>query len=112
MSSGTNDSSTWCSTETKALVRFDELSGSIEGQTLVGLHEFPDPSDTLPFDEHRMVWTICHLPVGTETSLGCGKPGCQNSVSAMVGSSTASYGSALSFRDPDNIALEFFTPAL
>ncbi len=26
----------------------------VEGQTLVGLHEFPDPSDTLPFDERRI----------------------------------------------------------
>jgi catechol 2,3-dioxygenase-like lactoylglutathione lyase family enzyme len=26
----------------------------VEGQTLVGLHEFPDPSDDLPFDERRI----------------------------------------------------------
>ena len=25
----------------------------VGGQTLVGLHQFPDPSDTLPFDERR-----------------------------------------------------------
>jgi glyoxylase I family protein len=26
----------------------------VAGQTLVGLHEFPDPSDALPFDERRI----------------------------------------------------------
>jgi catechol 2,3-dioxygenase-like lactoylglutathione lyase family enzyme len=26
----------------------------VGGQTLVGLHQFPDPSDTLPFDERRI----------------------------------------------------------
>jgi glyoxylase I family protein len=26
----------------------------VEGQTLVGFHEFPDPADNLPFDERRI----------------------------------------------------------
>ena len=99
-------------TETKALARFDELSGSSKARRSSGFMSSPTHPTPCPSMSVELVWTICPSPVGTETSLGCGKPGCQNSVSAMVGSSDASYGSALSFRDPDNIALEFFTPAL
>jgi catechol-2,3-dioxygenase len=84
----------------------------VEGHTLVGLHEFPDPSDSLPFDERRI--GLDHLSFACSgrdqleawavrlSELGIGNGGIVD----------ASYGSALSFRDPDNIALEFFTPAL
>ena len=77
------------------------------GQTLVGLHQFPD-GRTEPFDERRV--GLDHLAFACanrseleqwETKLG--ELGIDNG-----GIVDASYGSGLSFRDPDNIALEFF----
>ena len=102
---------------TKARVRFDELSGLSKvrpswGQTLVGLHEFPDPSDTLPFDERRI--GLDHLAFACSGrdeleawEIRLSELGIDNG-----GIVDAGYGAALSCRDPDNIALEFFTPAL
>ena len=77
------------------------------GHTLVGLHQFPD-GRTEPFDERRV--GLDHLAFACanrselerwETKLG--ELGIDNG-----GIVDASYGSGLSFRDPDNIALEFF----
>ena len=84
----------------------------VEGQTLVGLNEFPDRSDALPFDERRI--GMDHLAFACRdrdelevwevrlSELGIGNGGIVD----------AGYGSALSCRDPDNIALEFFIPAI
>jgi glyoxylase I family protein len=80
------------------------------GQTLVGLHEFPDPADAGPFNERRL--GLDHL------AFACANRG---ELDAWVGRLDAlgvrhggvvdaGYGSGLSFRDPDNIALEFFAP--
>jgi glyoxylase I family protein len=84
----------------------------VDGQTLVGLHEFPDPSDTLPFDERRI--GLDHLAFACR-----GRDeleGWENRLSELGidngGIVDAGYGSGLSCRDPDNIALEFFAPAL
>lgn len=80
------------------------------GGTLVGLHQFPDPANAGPFDERRV--GLDHLAFACanrkeledwETRLG--ELGIANG-----GVVDASYGSGLSFRDPDNIALEFFAP--
>ena len=79
------------------------------GRTLVGLHQFPD-GRAGPFDERRV--GLDHLAFACanrgeleqwETKLG--ELGIENG-----GIVDASYGSGLSFRDPDNIALEFFAP--
>ena len=84
----------------------------VEGQTLVGLHKFPDPSDTLPFDERRI--GLDHLAFACRGrdeleawEIRLSELGIDNG-----GIVDAGYGAALSCRDPDNIALEFFTPAL
>jgi catechol-2,3-dioxygenase len=84
----------------------------VEGQTLVGLHEFPDPSDTLPFDERRI--GLDHLAFACSGrdeleawEIRLSELGIDNG-----GIVDAGYGAGLSCRDPDNIALEFFTPAL
>ncbi len=83
----------------------------VDGQTLVGLHEFPDPSDTLPFDERRI--GLDHLAFACR-----GRDeleGWENRLLELGidngGIVDAGYGSGLSCRDPDNIALEFFAPA-
>jgi glyoxylase I family protein len=84
----------------------------VEGQTLVGLHEFPEPSDTDPFDERRIGLDHPAFACGSrdaleEWELRLSELGIDNG-----GIVDAVYGSALSFRDPDNVALEFFTPAV
>ncbi len=82
----------------------------VGGQTLVGFHEFPDPSDDLPFDERRI--GLDHLAFACTS---------RNDLEAWVarleelgvthgGIVDADYGSGLSCRDPDNISLEFFAP--
>lgn len=79
------------------------------GSTLVGLHEFPDPVKD-DFNERRP--GLDHL------AFACGDRGELEQWQARLdelgikhgGIVDAGYGSGLSFRDPDNIALEFFAP--
>ncbi len=71
----------------------------VEGQTLVGLHGFPDPSDAIPFDERRIGLDHLAFTCSDRDELENG------------GIVDADYGAGLSCRDPDNIALEFFTAA-
>lgn len=80
------------------------------GGTLVGLHQFPDLNSGEAFNERRV--GLDHLAfackdreelAGWERRLG--ELGISNG-----GIVDAPYGSGLSFRDPDNIALEFFAP--
>jgi catechol-2,3-dioxygenase len=79
-------------------------------QTLVGLHQFPDLADARPFDERRL--GLDHL------AFACTNRGELEQWKARLdelgipngGVVDAPYGSGLSFRDPDNIALEFFAP--
>jgi len=82
----------------------------VGGQTLVGLHEFPDPADAVPFDERRLgldhlAFACAHRAELEEWQARLDELGVANG-----GIVDAAYGSGLSFRDPDNIALEFFAP--
>ena len=78
--------------------------------TLVGLHQFPDLKSQEAFDERRP--GLDHL------AFGCANRGELEKWEARLdelgikhgGLVDAGYGSGLSFRDPDNIALEFFAP--
>jgi glyoxylase I family protein len=80
------------------------------GGTLVGLHQFHDADPGNDFDEHRL--GLDHL------AFGCADRGELESWQAHLdglgikhgGIVDASYGSGLSFRDPDNLPLEFFAP--
>jgi glyoxylase I family protein len=79
------------------------------GQTLVGLHQFPD-GRAGTFDERRAGLDHLAFACANRTELEqwetkLGELGIENG-----GIVDASYGSGLSFRDPDNIALEFFAP--
>lgn len=82
----------------------------IGGGSVIGFNQFPDPADSLPFNERRV--GLDHL------SFACDSRGELETWQARLdelgifnrGVVDASYGSALSFRDPDNIALEFFAP--
>ena len=87
---------------------FGRVVWLVGGRTLVGFHQFKDPTDKHPFSEHRL--GLDHLAFACRDrdeieqweirldSLGIANGGVVD----------APYGSALSFRDPDNIAIEFF----
>ena len=80
------------------------------GGTLFGLHAFPDLVTAEPFDERR--------PGLDHVSFGCADR--EELVAWVVRLDElgiphgdivdTGYGSGLSFRDPDNIALELFAP--
>jgi len=80
------------------------------GGTLVGLHQFPRLTSNEAFTELRP--GLDHL------AFGCANRGELEAWEKRLadlgidngGIVDAPYGSGLSFRDPDNIALEFFAP--
>ncbi len=80
-------------------------------QTLVGLHQFPDPADTLSLNERRV--GLDHLAFGrrSRSDLEGWEERLDELGVANGGIVDADYGSGLSCRDPDNIALEFYAPA-
>jgi glyoxylase I family protein len=83
----------------------------VGGQTLVGFHQFPDPTDTLPFDERRIGLDHLAFACRTRSDLEAWVVRLEELGVANGGIVDADYGSGLSCRDPDNIALEFFAPA-
>ena len=84
----------------------------VGGQTLVGLHQFPDPSDSSPFDERRVGLDHLAFACRSRSDLEAWKIRLDELDVAGGGIVDADYGSGLSCRDPDNIALEFFAPAI
>ena len=80
------------------------------GGTLFGIHQHSAPSSSEPFDELR--------PGLDHVAFGCAnRAELEEWVKRLDGLGIkhggvvdAPYGSGLSFRDPDNIALEFFAP--
>jgi glyoxylase I family protein len=83
----------------------------VGGQTLVGLHQFPDPSDPRPFDERRIGLDHLAFACRSRGELEAWEVRLEELGIANGGIVDAGYGSGLSCRDPDNIALEFFAPA-
>ena len=90
---------------------FHHVVWLVGGQALVALNQFPDPADDEPFNERRLgldhLAFACadrgELEVWADRLVGLGI--------THGGVVDAPYGSVLSFRDPDNIALEFFAPS-
>ena len=81
------------------------------GGTLLGLHGFPDLATTEPFDERRP--GLDHIAFGCasrERARGLGRSASTSWASPTARSRTPATARALSFRDPDNIALELFAP--
>jgi catechol-2,3-dioxygenase len=80
------------------------------GSTLVGIHQHASPTSSEPFDELRP--GLDHLAFGCASRAELVEWEAQlNSLGIPHGGIVdAPYGSGLSFRDPDNIALEFFAP--
>jgi catechol-2,3-dioxygenase len=79
------------------------------GQTLVGLHQFPD-GQAEPFDERRVGLDHVAFACADRADLQQWESNLNELGIAHGGIVDAPYGSGLSFRDPDNIALEFFAP--
>ncbi len=80
------------------------------GGTLLGLHGFPDLASRTPFDERRP--GLDHIAFGCNNrdELVAWQARLDELGIAHGGVVDAGYGSGLSFRDPDNIALELFAP--
>ncbi|HVW33968.1 MAG TPA: VOC family protein [Acidimicrobiia bacterium] len=78
--------------------------------TLLGLHQHQTPAPAGDFSEHRV--GLDHLAFGlpnrAELEKWAGR--LEELGIAHGGIVDAHYGSGVSFRDPDNIALEFFCP--
>jgi glyoxylase I family protein len=82
----------------------------VGGQTLVGLHQFPDLQDDAKFNERRVGLDHLAFQCANRDELSQWQSRLDRLGIAHGGIVDAAYGSGLSFRDPDNIALEFFAP--
>src|SRR4051794_36848991 len=80
------------------------------GGTLLGLHGFPDLASTTAFDERRP--GLDHIAFGcaSRAELEAWAQRLEELGVEHGGVVDAHYGSGLSFRDPDNIALKLFAP--
>jgi catechol-2,3-dioxygenase len=79
------------------------------GSTLVGLHQFPDGRSD-GFDERRVGLDHLAFACTNRGELEQWEKRLNDLGVAHGGIVDAGYGSGLSFRDPDNIALELFAP--
>ena len=89
---------------------FHHVVWLLGGNTLFGIHQFPDLQSNDPFNERRpgldhVAFTCANRDELVQWEKKLGDLGVENG-----GVVDAPYGSGLSFRDPDNIALEFFAP--
>ena len=80
------------------------------GNTLLGLHAFPVLSSEEKFDERRPGLDHIAFGVGSRQELVAWAARLDELGVARGEIIDAHYGSGLSFRDPDNNALEFFAP--
>lgn len=80
------------------------------GGTLLGIHGFPDLTTSEAFDERRP--GLDHIAFGCATRSELEEWAARLDELGIRhgGIVDADYGSGLSFRDPDNIALELFAP--
>jgi glyoxylase I family protein len=79
------------------------------GSTLVGLHQFPDGRSE-GFDERRVGLDHLAFACSDRSELEQWAQRLDELGITHGGIVDAGYGSGVSFRDPDNIALEFFAP--
>jgi glyoxylase I family protein len=82
----------------------------VGGTTLVGLHQFPKLDDDSAFNERRIGLDHLAFQCTNRAELETWQAQLDKLGIAHGGIVDAGYGSGLSFRDPDNIALEFFAP--
>jgi glyoxylase I family protein len=80
------------------------------GDTVLGLHGFPDLASTDPFNERKPGLDHIAFGVASRDELAEWATRLDDLGVAHGDIVDAGYGSGLSFRDPDNIALELFAP--
>ena len=80
------------------------------GGTLLGLHGFPDLNSKDKFDERRPGLDHVAFGAANRAELEQWQARLDELGVAHGGIVDAHYGSGLSFRDPDNVALEIFCP--
>ncbi len=80
------------------------------GGTLFGIHQHATPKGAAPFDEARPGLDHVAFGCANRAELQHWETKLDSLGLAHGGIVDAPYGSGLSFRDPDNIALEFFAP--
>jgi catechol-2,3-dioxygenase len=80
------------------------------GGTLIGIHKFPDSADPAPFDERRVGLDHVAFACPDRAALEAQEKRLDGLGVKHGGIVDAPYGSGLSFRDPDNLPLEFFAP--
>jgi glyoxylase I family protein len=78
------------------------------GNTALGIHQFKEPSSKEPFDERRPGLDHVAFHVAGRADLDQWEKKLDELGISHGGVVEAPYGSGLSFRDPDNNALEFF----
>jgi len=89
---------------------FHHVVWMLGSHTLVGIHQFPDPHGAEPFDERRPGFDHLAFACSSRVELEQWEAKLNDLGIQNGGVVNAPYGSGLSFRDPDNIALEFFAP--
>ena len=80
------------------------------GGTLFGIHGFPDLKSSDAFDERRPGLDHVSFSCANRAELEEWEKRLKDKGIDHGGIVDAPYGSGVSFRDPDNIALEFFAP--
>ncbi|HEV2426772.1 MAG TPA: VOC family protein [Acidimicrobiales bacterium] len=89
---------------------FHHVVWLVGGQTLFGIHQFPDLADGSAFNERRIGLDHVAFQCRDRGELEAWASRLDELGIAHGGIVDAHYGSGVSFRDPDNIALEFFAP--
>jgi catechol 2,3-dioxygenase-like lactoylglutathione lyase family enzyme len=89
---------------------FHHVVWLLEGGTLFGIHQHSDPQSSDAFNEFRPGLDHVGFAVANRAELQRWQGRLDELGVAHGGIVDASYGSGLSFRDPDNIALELFAP--
>jgi glyoxylase I family protein len=82
----------------------------VGGQTLFGIHQFPDPATDVGFNERRVGLDHVAFACASRGELEEWRAWLDGLGVEHGGVVDAHYGSGVSFRDPDGIALEFFAP--
>ena len=88
---------------------FHHVVWMIGNSTIIGIHQFPKLESTDAFEEHRPGLDHISFHCTNRSELEEWEKRLDELGIKHGGIVDAPYGSGLSFRDPDNIALEFFT---
>lgn len=89
---------------------FHHIVWALPGGTLFGIHQHDKAAEAEQFTEFRVGLDHVSFGVASRDELGVWQNRLDELGIAHGGIVDAPYGSGLSFRDPDGIALEFFAP--